>query len=86
MHYIVVVKEKKIVVTRLSNNQVALDATRPIPVLQQPLISNSSFRLDRIHDVVEGNSAVDGSTLIYHANTDTYVVEPLVVNVDGGSF
>ena len=41
-------------------------------------------KLDQLGDVIEPVFAEDGSTLVYQANTSTYIVKPM--NIDGGSF
>lgn len=41
-------------------------------------------KLDQLGDVIEPAFAEDGSTLVYQANTSTYIVKPM--NIDGGSF
>ena len=45
---------------------------------------NDVTRLDQLRDVVEPTDATDGSALIYHADTDKYVVQ--TINLDGGTF
>ncbi len=41
-------------------------------------------KLDQLGDVIEPAFTEDGSTLVYQANTSTYIVKPM--NIDGGSF
>lgn len=41
-------------------------------------------KLDQLSDVIEPAFTEDGSTLVYQANTSTYIVKPM--NIDGGSF
>lgn len=41
-------------------------------------------KLDQLRDVIEPAFTEDGSTLVYQANTSTYIVKPM--NIDGGSF
>lgn len=45
---------------------------------------NDVTRLDQLRDVVEPADATEGSALIYHADTDKYVVQ--TINLDGGTF
>ena len=45
---------------------------------------NDITRLDQLRDVIEPENAVEGSALVYHPETDKYVVQP--INLDGGTF
>ena len=45
---------------------------------------NDVTRLDQLKDVIEPEDATEGSALIYHADTDKYVVQ--TINLDGGTF
>lgn len=45
---------------------------------------SSGQRLDGLFDVVEGPSPTTGSTLVYDAVTDTYIVKQM--DLDGGTF
>jgi hypothetical protein len=96
MTNVVVVKQKKIVVTNNANTQEGIDYTRPITVKQTIGYTAQNFRLDHLNDVVEGNPAA-GDTLVYNSNNDTYEVKklalseinidvPIVTDLDGGSF
>lgn len=45
---------------------------------------NDITRLDQLKDVVEPLDAPEGSALVYHPDTDKYVVQQ--INLDGGTF
>lgn len=45
---------------------------------------NDVTRLDQLRDVIEPENAAEGAALIYHPDTDKYVVQ--TINLDGGSF
>ena len=94
MTNVVVVKQKKIVITQNSNTQMGLDTTNPITIKNTIGYNAQSFRLDHLNDVVEQNP-VAGDTLVYDASNDKYIVKRLnlsdvnidvAVDIDGGSF
>lgn len=62
----------------------------PIITIRNAFVADSGeggvSRLDELEDVVEEDPQ-DGDTLIYDADTDKYVVQPIKVSeVDGGTF
>lgn len=63
-----------------TNNPVTL---KNIPTLQAISNAVASTTIDTLLDV-DLTQRVDGSTLVYNANTNTYDVEPLTI--DGGTF
>ena len=83
MTNVVVVKQKKIVVTS-STQQNAIDTN--VTIKNQVDYTSQNFRLDHLGDVVEGTPE-DGYTLVYNKEQDKYVVAPVpAANLDGGEF
>lgn len=85
----VVVSRKRNV--QISTNATAgiIDTTTPVVVKNNPVIGGVT-RLDRLTDVV-ANAEINGATLVYNANNDTYVVQKLDLSnvtgdLDGGTF
>jgi hypothetical protein len=85
----VVVGRKRIV--QVSTNATAgiIDTTTPVTLKNNPVMGGAS-RLDKLADV-QANTEVNGATLVYQANTDTYVVQKLDLSnvtgdLDGGTF
>lgn len=85
----VVVARKRTI--QVSTNATAgiIDSTTPVVLKNTPtLISGGVDRLDHLKDV-DATTELDGSTLIYDANTDKYVVRKIDfgdVGLDGGNF
>jgi hypothetical protein len=95
MTNVVVVKQKKVVVTTNANTQQGIDYTNPIAVRQTVGYTAQNFRLDHLNDVVEGSHPVAGDTLVYNSSNDTYEVKKLALSeieqdisldIDGGTF
>lgn len=84
-----------VVVARQRNIQVSTNATggiiqTSVPVTLQSvptlMSGNTRLKLEDLVDVDVG-SEVDGATLVYHANTETFVIEKANIGeVDGGTF
>jgi hypothetical protein len=74
----------------ITSNTVSLTTTQsnaPISIKNNSASLNQGY-LHNLLDVVDDHP-VDGSTLVYHADTGKYVVEPLTLSVnslDGGTF
>lgn len=92
MTNVVVVKQKKVVVTNNANTQQGIDYVRPITIKNTLGFSTQSNRLDKLNDVVEA-SPTEGDTLVYDAANDKYVVKKLALSeididvaLDGGTF
>ena len=76
---------------QISTNATAgiIDTTTPVVIKNNPVVGGVT-RLDRLSDVV-ANAEINGATLVYNANTDTYVVQKLDISdvtgdLDGGTF
>lgn len=85
MTNVVVVKQKKIIVTSATAQQ-AVDSN--VTIKNTVAYAPENFRLDRLKDVIEGTPE-DGYTLVYDKTTDKYVVSPTNVqdvSLDGGEF
>ena len=79
---------------QVSTNATAgiIDSTNPVVLKQIPVLSptSESLRIDHLQDV-NASMELDGSTLVYNANTGTYVVKYLDLSevtgtMDGGNF
>jgi hypothetical protein len=76
-----------VVVVKKSNGVINSE----VPVtLKNFQVTSGTNRLDKLIDVV-ATSEVSGATLVYDANTDKYVVQPLDISnvtgdLDGGTF
>ncbi len=62
-----------------------------VPITVKSNVGVGATRLDRLKDVEEGDSPIDGSTLVYNQQTDKYIVKKLQFdniddNLDGGTF
>jgi hypothetical protein len=85
----VVVSRKRTI--QVSTNATAgiIDSTTPVVLKNNPtLTTNGVDRLDHLKDV-DATTELDGSTLIYDAATDKYVVRKINfgdVALDGGGF
>ena len=76
---------------QISTNATAgiIDTTTPVVIKNNPVVGGVT-RLDRLSDVV-ANAEINGATLVYNANNDTYVVQKLDISnvtgdLDGGTF
>ncbi len=85
----VVVSKKRTI--QLSTNATAgiIDTTAPVVLKNSPVLGGVS-RLDKLNDVV-ANTEINGATLVYNAENDTYVVKKLDLSnvtgdLDGGTF
>lgn len=82
-----------VVVSRQRNIQISTNATAgiiqtsvPVTLQNVPTLISGQMSVENLTNVDSTNEQ-DGSTLVYHANTKTYVVEPLLISaVDGGTF
>jgi hypothetical protein len=84
-----------IVVARQRNIQVSTNATGgiiqttvPVTLQSVPTLSSANTRL-KLEDLIDVDvgSEVEGATLVYHANTDSFVIEPATIDkIDGGTF
>jgi hypothetical protein len=85
-----------VVVSRKRNIQVSsntagvIDTTVPVTLKNVPTLVNGVDTIDELHDVNLAQRN-DGSTLVYDAPSDTYVVKKLefvdiVGDLDGGIF
>lgn len=81
---------------RVSTNATAgvIDTTVPVTLKTVPYggttTAGGAGRLDKLQDVV-ANTETEGATLVYQANTDTYIVKKLDLSnvtgdLDGGTF
>ena len=85
---VIVAKKKTISVTSGSANLVS--AAAPVTLRNIPTMAVGITKLAQLNDV-DATTVVEGDTLVYHANTAKYTVEPLDINntigtLDGGSF
>lgn len=86
----VVVARKRTIQVSANGTAGILDTTVPITLKNNPVISSGANRLDKLNDVV-ANAEVNGATLVYQSNTDTYIVKKLDLSdvtgdLDGGTF
>ena len=86
----VVVSRKRTV--QISANATAgiIDTSTPVILKNNPVAIGASTRLDKLTDVV-ANNEVNGATLVYNSENDTYVVQKLDLSnvtgdLDGGTF
>jgi hypothetical protein len=85
----VVVARKRTI--QVSTNATAgiIDSTTPVTLKNNPILTSGGVdRLDHLKDV-DATTELDGSTLIYDAANDKYVVRKIDfgdVGLDGGDF
>jgi hypothetical protein len=87
----VVVSRKRTV--QISANATAgiIDTTTPVVLKNNPVVVTGGVtRLDKLTDV-SANNEINGATLVYNAENDTYVVQKLDLSnvtgdLDGGTF
>ena len=88
----VVVGRKRTVKVSANATAGVIDTTVPVTLKTVPYNGTGGgvSRLDKLQDVV-ANTEVEGATLVYQANTDTYIVKKLDLtdvtgDLDGGTF
>lgn len=84
----VVIARKRTVHVSANATAGVIDTTVPVTLKNTPTLSSGTSRLDHLTDV-DATHEVDGSTLIYDAATDKYVVRKIDfgdVGLDGGNF
>jgi hypothetical protein len=74
---------------KINNSTGSIQTTTPVTI-QTNITPAVIYRLDSLADVVE-QSPQSGDTLVYDANTDTYVVtrlnlQDVIGDLDGGTF
>lgn len=85
----VVVGRKRTVQVSTNATAGVIDSSTPVVLMNGPTLDNVT-RLDRLEDV-NATGEVDKATLVYDANTDTYVVKQIEFgdisgDLDGGTF
>jgi hypothetical protein len=89
---VVVVRKRDVQVT-VNATAGIIDSTNPVTVKNNPsmlAVGSGVDRLDHLRDV-DASVEVEGATLVYRANNDTYVTKKLDLDnitgeVDGGTF
>lgn len=85
----VVVSKKRTVQVSANATAGIINTTVPVTLKNNTILTGST-RLDRLTDV-DANNETSGSTLVYDASTDKYIVQKLDISnvtgdLDGGTF
>ena len=85
----VVVSKKRTVQVSANATAGIINTTVPVTLKNNTILTGST-RLDRLTDV-DANNETSGSTLVYDASTDKYIVQKLDISnvngdLDGGNF
>lgn len=87
----VVVSRKRTIHIAANATAGVIDTSSPVVLKNTPVLSaGGATRLDKLTDV-QANNEINGATLVYDLETDTYVVQKLDLSnvtgdLDGGTF